>query len=250
MESLTRLAELRSRVKTLRWSSFDTTGGNADRWAIPAGSTVTLGQADGPGAIRHIWMTTHERSNNLRALVLRMYWDGETTPSVCCPLGDFFGLGHAKGCYLNSLPVQVAYLGMNCWFPMPFASGARITATNDGPEDSFLYFYVDHERHEAPPETQGRFHANWRRELVVRPERFAEGLNAAGKADHLNRTGEANYTILDVKGRGHYVGCFLHIDTNQPGWWGEGDDMFFIDGARWPPPPDGAPGGCGPWVGA
>src|SRR5437867_1336942 len=84
---------------------------------------------NGPGCVKHLWMTTDVAEFTLRGLVLRMYWDGERTPSVQCPLGDFYGAGHAKGQYLTSLPLQVFGLGMNCWFSMPYATGARITMT-------------------------------------------------------------------------------------------------------------------------
>ncbi len=135
------LAKLAKGVRSKRWSSYDTSGGNADYWAVPAGSELILGEMKGPGCIRHIWMTTSDRDNNLRRLILRMYWDDEKTPSVLCPLGDFFGLGHARATYFESLPLQVSYLGLNCWFPMPYAEGAKITITNDADTDSFLYFY-------------------------------------------------------------------------------------------------------------
>ncbi len=232
--SLVGLAALRAGVRSRRWSSYDRTGGNRDYWPIPAGQTVTLGETDGPGCIRHIWMTTTENDNNLRRLVLRMYWDREEMPSVVCPIGDFFGLGHAKATYWQSLPLQAFYLGLNCWFPMPFARGARVAVTNDSDSDSFLYFYIDYEEWDAPGEDLARFHACWRRELVVKkPEH--EGPNAAGKTERLNTTGQDNYVLLDTEGRGHYVGCCLHLDTNETGWWGEGDDMIFVDGEPWPP---------------
>jgi len=232
--SLADLARLGEGVRSRRWSSFDTTGGNADNWPIPAGETVTLGEMSGPGCVRHIWMTTSEADNNLRRLILRMYWDGEDTPSVVCPVGDFFGLGHAKATYWQSLPLQAFYLGLNCWFPMPYVEGARITVTNDSDKDTFLYFYIDYQELDAAPEGMGRFHANWRRQLV-RKRREKEGANARGGVQRLNTTGKQNYLVLDAKGKGHYVGCCLHLDTNQPGWWGEGDDMFFVDGEPWPP---------------
>jgi len=232
--SLANLARLGNGVRSRRFSSFDTTGGNADNWPIPAGETVALGEMSGPGCIRHIWMTTGEADNNLRRLILRMYWDGEETPSVLCPIGDFFGLGHAKATYWQSLPLQAFYLGMNCWFPMPYVEGAHITVTNDSDRDSFLYFYIDYQELDAAPEGTGRFHANWRRQLV-RKRKEAEGPNARGGVQRLNTTGRQNYVLLDAKGKGHYVGCCLHLDTNQPGWWGEGDDMFFVDGEPWPP---------------
>jgi hypothetical protein len=232
--SLAGLAKLGTGVRSRRFSSFDTTGGNADNWPIPAGKTVTLAEMNGPGCVRHIWMTTGENDSNLRRLILRFYWDGEDTPSVLCPIGDFFGLGHAKATYWQSLPLQVFYLGMNCWFPMPYAEGARITVTNDSDADSFLYFYIDYHQLDAPPVDTGRFHANWRRQLV-RKRKEAEGPNARGGTQRLNTTARHNYLLLDARGTGHYVGCCLHIDTNQPGWWGEGDDMFFVDGEKWPP---------------
>jgi len=232
--SLANLARLGRGVRSRRFSSFDTTGGNADRWLLPAGKTATLAEMAGHGCIRHIWMTTTDNDNNLRRLVLRMFWDGEETPSVLCPLGDFFGLGHAKATYWQSLPLQAFYLGMNCWFPMPFAHGARITVTNDSDKDSFLYFYIDYQELAEPPAEAGRFHANWRRELV-RKRKHPEGPNADGHVQRLNPTGRHNYVVLDARGKGHYVGCCLHVDLDAPGWWGEGDDMFFVDGETWPP---------------
>ena len=234
LDSLADLARLRSGIRSCRWSSYDRTGGNADNWPIKAGETVELGATDAAGCVRHIWMTTRETDSNLRRLVLRAYWDGEETPSVLTPVGDFFGLGHAKATYFQSLPLQASYLGLNCWFPMPFARGARFTVTNDSDEDSFLYFYIDYQEWDEEPQDLGRFHAHWRRRLVT-DECSPRGPNARGHMDRLNLDGDDNYVVLDVQGRGHYVGCCLHVDTDETGWWGEGDDMFFIGGEPWPP---------------
>lgn len=238
MTSLESLSRLRVNVKSKRWSSFDRTGGNADLWFIPAGETVVLGEAAGAGCIKHIWMTTLEDDPNLpfnlRRLILNMYWDGEKTPSVSCPLGDFFGLGHACGAYFSSLPLQASYLGLNCWFPMPYSEGAKITITNDTDITSLLYFYIDYQSWQNAEPDLARFHACWNRRLVVKKDEKM-GTNAAGVTDRLNTSGNENFVVLDAKGRGHYVGCCLHLDTNETGWWGEGDDMFFIDGESWPP---------------
>jgi hypothetical protein len=179
-------------------------------------------------------MTTGEANHNLRALVLRVYWDGEETPSVCCPVGDFFGLGHGKATYWQSLPLQAFYLGMNCWFPMPYADGAKVTITNDAEKDSYLYFYVDYQEWDDEPADVGRFHANWRRSLVTAAG-ARTGPDRTGRSDLINDSGKDNYVILDVEGKGHYVGCCVHLDTDEVGWWGEGDDMFFVDGEVWPP---------------
>jgi hypothetical protein len=244
--SLSNLARLGTGVRSCRHSSWNRTGANNDFWLIPPGETVTLGEMTGPGCIKHLWMTTDEAEFTLRGLVLRMYWDGEETPSVQCPLGDFFGAGHAKGQYLTPLPLQVFGLGMNCWFSMPYAAGARVTMTNDMSVDARLYFYIDYQDWQAAPADMGRFHANWRRELVLKEDdRLEHGPNgfenrtyrgrALGRDQSLNLTGDDNYLILSANGRGHYVGCVMHLDTNEPGWWGEGDDMIFIDGQPWPP---------------
>ena len=224
--SLRDLARLRD-YKALRSSSWDQTGGNKDYWIIEPGQTRVLADIAGPGCVTHLWTTIScgER-DYLRKLVLRMYWDGEDRPSVECPVGDFFGLGHAATTYFSSAALSMMDRAFNCFFPMPFANGARIEVTSEcETKDTVYYFYVDYESYDSAPEDMGRFHAQWRREQCV-AEELPEGQNIGG---------ETNYVILEAKGRGHYVGCHLDIDAQTPGWWGEGDDMFFIDGEQWPP---------------
>ena len=231
---LSGLGTLSSGIRSMRCSSYDQTGGNADYWPIPAGETKVLADISGAGAVRHIWMTTKETDMNLRGLVLRMYWDDEKTPSVQCPLGDFFGLGHAKAYSFVSMPIQTFHLGLNCWFYMPFNNSARITVTNEADIDSILYFYIDYQAYEKPADDIAYFHTNWRREMVVKKEE-AIGPNALGTEQRLNTTGKDNYLVLEAEGKGHYAGTCIHLDTNEFGWWGEGDDMFFVDGEKWPP---------------
>ena len=117
-----------------RVSSYDRSGGNADARQIAAGETLTLLDEAGPGVISHVWVTiASDDPNHLKALVLRMYWDGETTPSVETPIGDFFGLGLGDYHLYQSLPLSVgADKALNSFFPMPFQKHARITATNEG----------------------------------------------------------------------------------------------------------------------
>ena len=77
-----------------RVSSYDRSGGNGDARAIAPGETLTLLDEAGPGMITHVWVTiASDDPHHLKALVLRMYWDGEAAPSVEAPIGDFFGLG-------------------------------------------------------------------------------------------------------------------------------------------------------------
>ena len=130
-----------------RVSSYDRTGGNADARSIAPGETLTLLDEAGPGSISHIWVTiASDDPNHLKALVLRMYWDGEGTPSVETPIGDFFGLGLGDYHLYQSQPLSVgADKALNCFFPMPFQKHARITVTNEGSRktDAF-YFNIDY----------------------------------------------------------------------------------------------------------
>jgi hypothetical protein len=225
--SLTHLAELRD-CRTLRVSSYDTTGGNADFWVLYPGETKILGNLSGPGIIRHIWMTLAcEEAAFLRKIVLRIFWDNETEPSIEAPIGDFFGLGHARTTYFSSLPLSMFDRGFNCFFPMPFYKHARIEVENQCSElPLILYFYIDYELHDRLPNDLGTFHVQWRREHPCEPAQLP---------DEQNVDGRENYIVLEAAGHGHYVGCHLNIDALSPGWWGEGDDMFFVDGEKWPP---------------
>jgi hypothetical protein len=225
--SLPHLAALR-KCRSLRASSCDTTGGNADFWIFEPGESKVIADLKGPGIIRHIWMTLAcSEAAFLRKIVLRMFWDGEQKPSVEVPLGDFFGLGHAATTYFTSLPLSMFDRGFNCYFPMPFNRSARLEVHSECYGlPLILYFYVDYELHESLPEGLGAFHAQWRRENPCKAVELANSQNTDGKE---------NYVVLEAEGHGHYVGCHLDIDALSPGWWGEGDDMFFVDGEKWPP---------------
>jgi hypothetical protein len=228
------LARLKN-VKSKRFSSYDRTGGNADSWVFKPGETRAIAEMNGAGCVRHIWTTIASSEDYyLRRLILRMFWDGETNPSVECPIGDFFGLGHGLTTCFVSAPLQMFDRAFNCWFPMPYAKSARIEIENQGEKDVVVYFYVDYQEFPSLDDDFGRFHAQWRRQLVTKNDEVV-GPNARGHQDRLNTTGKENYVVLDAEGKGHYVGCHIDIDTNEPGWWGEGDDMFFVDGEQWPP---------------
>jgi hypothetical protein len=206
--------------KAARFSSYDPTGGNADGrsdWPIKPGETRTIAQTQGAGAVVHLWFTIASRdTNHLKNLILRMYWDGESAPSVESPIGDFFGLGHARYYQFWSTPIQIGVdKGLNCFWRMPFTNGARVTVFNDGPlpVDAF-YYYIDYQKQDSPAAGCARFHAQYRQTYPC-----PKG---------------ANYVILDAIGRGHYVGCNLSIHNRAGGWWGEGDDMIYVDGEEQP----------------
>jgi hypothetical protein len=219
------LAKL-STGKSARASSCDRSGGNADARPIGPGETLTLAELKGPAVIRHIWMTiASQEKHHLRKLALRMWWDDETSPSVETPIGDFFGVGNAAVREFYSLPLTMTTgRGFNCYFPMPFRKQAKITVTNDGDtRTDALYWHIDYETFDRLAPDMAYFHARWHRENPT--------IATAGEP---NTSGAENYVILDAKGRGHYVGCVYTVHQLSPGWWGEGDDMMFIDGEKTP----------------
>jgi hypothetical protein len=174
---------------------------------IEPGKTVTLAEIDGPGAIQHIWMTP---SDNWRFSILRFYWDGEKSPSVEVPVGDFFGMGWGVYASLSSLPVCVnPGSGFNCYWAMPFRKKCKITMENINTERMTLYYQIDYTLTQVPSDA-AYFHAQFRRS---------------------NPTKGAIDTLIDgIKGEGQYVGTYLAWGVHNDGWWGEGEMKFYIDG--------------------
>ncbi len=211
-----------------RSSSYDRTGGNEDSRRVAPGETLTLLDEPGPGVVSHIWITIASGERyHLKKLVLRMYWDGEQTPSVETPVGDFFGLGLGDYYLYQSIPLAVGSdKALNCFFPMPFQRHARITATNEGLERvNAFYFNIDYRAYAKPlPADSLYFHAQYRQAAPAQ----------AVKGNGLNVNGEGNYVWMEATGRGHFVGVTMSVIENADGWWGEGDDMFFIDGEATP----------------
>lgn len=177
---------------------------------IAAGETLTIAEMEGPGAVQHIWMTPNMGSN-WRWTIIRIYWDDEKTPSVECPVGDFFCMGWNEYASLNSLAVCVnPGRAFNCYWSMPFRKKCKITVENIDPKAELtLYYQVDYTLTEVPDDA-AYFHAQFRR------TRYNES---------------SDFTILDgVKGQGQYVGVYLAWGVHNVGWWGEGETKFFIDG--------------------
>ena len=181
-----------------------------------------------------------------RKVVLKIFWDDQEQPSVLAPLGDFFCIGHSIPGNFSSLPITVfckpeerhrfgGSAALNCYFPMPFQKKAKIVIENQNDVPYGQYFYIDYELYREPlPQPLAYFHAHWRRENPCRG--WAPGLQVNSpevNVPHLDAAG--NYVILETEGRGHYVGCNLSVAHIQGSWWGEGDEMVFIDEDTWPP---------------
>ncbi|MHC4510335.1 MAG: glycoside hydrolase family 172 protein [Planctomycetota bacterium] len=180
---------------------------------LKAGQQVQLCDIEGPGTIRHIWMTTRRNPVNLRSLVLRAWWDGQNHPSIESPIGDLMGFAHGKVMpYYSAVHSLGQNAGMNIWLPMPFTKRARITLTNEGSQNVPLYYQIDYTIADKHPADVGRLHVLFRREnptvmkqdLVMLPQR---------------------------EGKGRFVGAVLGIRNLTPGqWWGEGEIKVYMDG--------------------
>src|SRR5262245_3271384 len=182
------------------------------------GETTVLANLEGPGVVTHLWITVAASEYGWpRLLRFRVYYDGSDTPSVDAPLGDFFASRHGFEATVQSAMVRVSSEGRsrNSFWPMPFRKSCRITITNEGTRRVHnLYYHVDWRKVPALPEDTPYFHARYRQALP----------NAGG----------SRYTVLAVEGRGHYVGTVFSVVQAEAGWFGEGDDFFYVDGASTP----------------
>ncbi len=182
------------------------------------GETVVLADLQGPGVVTHIWVTVAANEYGWpRLLRLRVYYDGSAIPSVDAPLGDFFAVGHGFERPVNSLLIRDSSSGRsrNSYWPMPFRHSCRITITNEGRRRvANLYYHVDWSKVRALPPGTGYFHARYRQAVPA----------AAGRP----------YEVLSVSGRGQYVGTVFSVIQAEPGWFGEGDDRFYVDGEASP----------------
>jgi Protein of unknown function (DUF2961) len=225
-EGLFDMARLRS-YKSRRSSSWDRTGGNADWFSVEPGQAATVLDVTGSGVVTHIWFTINSPDPmHLKNLVLRAWWDGESSPSIEVPIGDFFGLGLGEYFLYESALTAVAPMkALNAYFKMPFSSAARMTVSNEGPVTTrSLYFAIDYIALACLPEGPGRFHAQYRQAAPC------HAVESNGK----NLDGHDNYVFLEAMGKGHFVGVTQAVVQNQNGWFGEGDDMIFIDGDALP----------------
>ncbi len=239
------LFALKPGKKSARFSSWDVKGGNQDFWILAPGETRVLADIQGPAIITHIWSAFHAP---WRELLLKFTWDDAGHPSIHVPFGDFFGLGHGianshqSALFSTSTNNNNAFDGAcahNCYVPMPFKKRAVVELENQSKNEVWAWFYIDYES-ASPEEVQeaGYFHAEFRRENPFGGWGPEVQVNSPETDSIMNTRREAwenNYVILDTRGEGHYIGCNMSVTNLQGSWWGEGDDMIWVDGYKWPP---------------
>jgi hypothetical protein len=267
-------------ARSARVSSWDQRGRNQDGWTIGPGESRAIADLEGPGSIRHFFITGYcrrqlgpglidpiesagaapvlEIHNALglnweipdpdyyRKVLLRITYDDQSEPAVLVPLGDFFGIGHSMPVSYSSALFSVSAkpdesflfggsAAMNCTLPMPFSERVLVELVNENDIPYAAYFHVDYELYRHPLDPEIRFlHAAWRRQDPC--DGWGTDLQVnSPEANVPNLSGDGNYVVLDTEGSGHYVGCNLSVFHRDGTWWGEGDDMIFIDDDTWPP---------------
>jgi len=194
-------------------SKLGPTRKGAPNRAFKAGETVQLADIEGPGTIRHIWMTISDRKpETFRSFVMRAYWDGQEHPSIECPLGDFFGFAHGKvESYQSAAHSLGQNAGMNIWLPMPFKKRAYVTLTNETGGDVTIYYQIDYTIGDVHPDDVGRLHVLFRRENPT--------------------TLKQDFELLPKRvGKGRYIGSLVGVRALHDNWWGEGEIKVYKDG--------------------
>jgi len=182
---------------------------------IQPGQTVQLCDIQGPGTIRHIWITCAHDPIALRSFVLRVWYDGQEHPSIECPIGDFFGMAHGKITpYASAIHAVGPTAGMNLFLPMPFARNVRITFTNEGTKATPLFYQIDYTVGDRHPKDVGRLHVLFRRENPT--------------------TEKKDFELLPLRmQKGRFIGSVIGIRNLHPGqWWGEGEIKVYMDGDK------------------
>jgi len=196
--------------------SWDRQHKNNDSRPLKPGEVLTIFEHEGAGTVHRFWVTIGPRQDVgiLSQVILRMYWDDDTYPSVECPIGAFFGVGFGEQKDFISLPLNETSGGYNSYWPMPFHKSARWTLTNGSSKTlEGFYYNIDYTALKALPADTRHFHAQFRRENPTIP----------GK----------NYTILEATGAGHYVGTALFMSGRELDFL-EGNEMVYIDGSATP----------------
>ena len=185
---------------------------------LPPGKEFVLADLVGPGKITYFYITDDSQNHRTDGtgflypgLVLEVFWDGASEPSIRVPLWAFFGAFERNAVDYQSLPMQINHYCYMSYLPMPFSKHARFVVVNDGNEEysRSVAYGIDYETAAAYATENSRLHAAFNRS---------------------NPTRDGMHQMLNISGKGQYIGNFLHVDTTYEGWWGEGDTNFTVDG--------------------
>lgn len=168
---------------------------------------------------------------------MRIFWDGEEAAAVDSPVDAFFGnrfdarrtskISRKSGSTsYRTMALSATPDGYSSRWPMPFARGMRVMLINRGNSARKVRLEINYRRLGSLPENAMRFHATYREQDYPDDELSRENLYGLWyRVDQ-----DTNYVVLEREGRGYYVGVLLYVISPRPSWWGEGDEMIWIDG--------------------
>lgn len=182
---------------------------------LAPGQEMVLGDLMGPGKVTYFYYTDSmaQEGVNYQGLVLEVFWDDAKEPSIRVPLWNFFGAFGRRTIDYQSLLMQINHFCYMSYLPMPFSKHARFVLLNDGTEtySPSAAWGIDYERNPQFEHEISRLHVAWSRS---------------------NPTHDSIHPILEISGKGQYIGNFLEVNSNYAGWWGEGDTIFNVDGEK------------------
>lgn len=191
---------------------------------IQPGERKIIAQYNKPGIITRLWMTMsgwfwenwdvrEEKwpdTSILKKLILRIYWDDNDFPSVEAPIGDFFGIGHCEFKHYVSKYLGMSSGGFYCYLPMPF-NKVKIEVENLHDKSiPHLFLNANYTSYDVLPDNAGRLHCM-----------YNAGTNAGSEPQY----------IIKTKGKGHFVGCCLSMQSWLPNYLGylEAPEYIYID---------------------
>ncbi len=181
---------------------------------LEAGEKVVLAHLEGPGRLRHWWMTFPPAPPEvMRALVLEVFYDGAEAPSISVPVLDFFGFPHGRPVpYVSALVAAQEGRGFNSWIPMPFRQDVKVELTNHAKRPLEFYYQIDYTLERTLPEDAGLLHISFRRKNPTELKR--------------------DFVIADgLRGPGRFLGCSVGVRVLDEGsWYGEGEVKVYRDG--------------------
>ena len=181
---------------------------------VEPGERVVLADLDGPGTLRHIWMTFPPAPPEvMRGLLIEVFYDGLDEPSVSTPCLDFFGLPHGRPVAYDSALTSVHEgRGYNAYFPMPFRKHVRVELLNASGRAQHFFYQIDYTLEPALPDAAGYLHVAFRRENPTVMRR--------------------DFVIVDgLRGPGRLLGCCVGVRVLDEGvWYGEGEVKVYRDG--------------------
>jgi hypothetical protein len=187
--------------------------GSPSRTLAP-GERVVLADVEGPGTVRHVWMTFPPAPPEvMRAMVIEVFYDGAGEASVSAPAVDFFGVPWGRPVHVSTALTAIQEgRGFNSFVPMPFHRSIRIEFVNGSPRPAQLYYQVDYTLDPDLPASTGYLHAAFRRQ------------NPTMLGD--------DFVIVDgLRGPGRFLGCVVGVRTIDGGrWYGEGEVKMYLDG--------------------